>query len=117
MAGTEGYLMAVMAVMLVATFATRALPFLFLRRLAEHPGFLAFGRRLPAAILTILVIYSLAGTDLQVPPYGLPELLAGAVTLVVHAWRRNALLSIVAGTGLFMLLQQSGWLAHLPGAA
>jgi predicted branched-subunit amino acid permease len=26
----------------------------------------------------------------------------------VHLWRRNALLSIAAGTGLFMWLQQSG---------
>jgi branched-subunit amino acid transport protein AzlD len=111
MEDAQGYLIAVMLVMAAATIITRALPFLFLRSLAEHPEFMAFGRRLPAAILAILVIYSLSDVQLVEPPHGLPQLLAGGATLLMHAWRRNALLSIITGTAIFMLLQQSGVLA------
>ena len=107
---STSYLIAVMLVMALATFITRALPFLLLRSLAEHPQFLAFGRRLPAAILAVLVVYSLSDIELSTPPHGLAHLSAAGLTLLLHAWRRNALLSIIAGTALFMWMQQSGWL-------
>jgi branched-subunit amino acid transport protein AzlD len=39
-------------------------------------------------------------------PYGLPELIAAAVVIVLHLWRRNTLLSIAVGTFVYMVLVQ-----------
>lgn len=106
--GAEGYLILVIAVMTAATFATRALPFVLLRRGAEHPLVIYLGRYLPPAVMSLLVMYSVKDVAFATAPYGLAHLLAIAVTAGVHLWRRNALLSIAAGTGLFMWLQHSG---------
>jgi branched-subunit amino acid transport protein AzlD len=37
---------------------------------------------------------------------GLPELVGVAVTVAVHGWRRNAVLSILAGTAACMILSK-----------
>ena len=47
----------------------------------------------------------LAGASL-VSVHGLPELLALAVTGVIHGWKRNSLLSIGCGTLFYMVLVQ-----------
>lgn len=39
---------------------------------------------------------------------GLDAILAGALVVIVHLWRRNALLSIAAGTATYMLIRQTG---------
>lgn len=105
------YLLLAMAVMTAATFATRAAPFWLLRPHSQHPLVLHLGRYLPPAVMTLLVMYSLKDVPLLSAPYGLPHWLAIGTTAAVHLWRRNALLSIATGTGLFMWLQQSGFLA------
>ncbi|MGD8710662.1 MAG: AzlD domain-containing protein [Ectothiorhodospiraceae bacterium] len=102
--GTDVYLILAIAGMTVATFLTRALPFLVLREGADHPLVLYLGRYLPAAVMTLLVIYCVKDVEFLSAPYGLPQLAGIGVTAAVHLWRRNALLSIAAGTGLFMLL-------------
>lgn len=106
--GGEFYLILAIAVMTVATFATRALPFLLLRDLAERPVVLYVGRYLPPAVMALLVIYCVKDVEFTATPYGAGHLLAIAVTAGVHLWRRNALLSIAGGTGLFMWIEQSG---------
>lgn len=59
--------------------------------------------------MTLLVAYSVRDALLTFPPYGVPHtLLAVAVTALLHLWRGNMLLSIGAGTALFMGLQRSG---------
>jgi branched-subunit amino acid transport protein AzlD len=39
-------------------------------------------------------------------PFGIPELLGCAAVAILHIWKRNTLLSIGAGTVLYMLLVQ-----------
>ncbi|MBR5016592.1 MAG: AzlD domain-containing protein, partial [Spirochaetia bacterium] len=36
----------------------------------------------------------------------LPELIAMAVVSITYIWKRNAILSVIAGTALYMLLVQ-----------
>jgi len=103
-----GYLIAVILVMAAATFLTRLIPFVALRNRGGHPLLMFLGRYLPPAVMTILVLYSLKGVDLSAAPHGAPELIAVAATILLHLWRGNALLSIFAGTGLYMYLVQSG---------
>lgn len=107
----QRYLILAIAVMALATFATRALPFLLLRGDARQPLVLYLGRYLPPAVMTALVIYSLKDVPFAAVPHGAPQLLAIAVTAGLHLWKRNALLSIGVGTGLFMWMTQSGFLA------
>ena len=40
-------------------------------------------------------------------PYGIPEAAAVLVTAALHVWKRNNLLSIGAGTVLYMFLVQA----------
>ena len=64
------------------------------------------GHVLPAAMMGLLVVYCLKGVTLTAAPYGIPELIGVAVTAGLHLWRRNTLLSIAAGTVVYMVLVQ-----------
>ncbi len=101
------YLAGFIAVSALATFLTRATPFLFLRRHAEHPLILHLGRYLPAAVMALLVIiFLLRSAHWQAPMFGLDALGPSLLVVVLHLWRRNALLSIIGGTLSYMLIQQ-----------
>jgi len=102
------YLVAALLTTLVVTFALRAAPFLVVERLRESRVVAWLGEKMPVGIMVILVVYTLRGTTFSAVPHGIPEAIALAVTVGLHVWRRNALLSIVAGTltyvGLLALL-------------
>ena len=104
------YLLAVIAVMAVATFLTRAVPFVALHHLRDHPMLLFLGRYTPPAVMTILVFYSLKDVEFASPPFGAGTVMAAAITVGMHLWRRHPLLSIAAGTAAYMGMLQSGWL-------
>ena len=91
------------AVMSVVTILLRAAPFLVFEKKA--PAYIIYlGRVLPAAIIGMLVIYCLKDINLLSAPFGAPELIAGLLVVGLHAWKRNILLSILAGTASYMLL-------------
>ena len=92
-------------VMAAVTVLLRALPFLVFRK--KVPAFVLYlGRVLPPAIIGMLVIYCLKDMTVTSPPFGAPELIAGALVVLLQAWKRNALLSILGGTAAYMLLIQ-----------
>ena len=103
------YLAAFIAVAALATFATRIIPFLFFERHTEHPLIKHLGRYLPAAVMALLatVFLQRSGNWSAAVP-GLDAILAGALVIAVHLWRRNALISIAAGTATYMLIRQTG---------
>ena len=55
----------------------------------------------------VLPVYSLKGVSLVSPPHGIPEFLAILVIVLLHRWKHNTLLSIAAGTAVYMLLVQT----------
>ena len=84
----------------------RFLPFLVFRK--KIPAYITYlGRVLPPAIIGMLVIYCLKDTAVTAAPFGAPELIAGALVVALQAWKRNALLSILSGTAVYMLLIQT----------
>ena len=94
------------AVIAIATFATRALPFLFFGS-RDPPAMLAvIEKNLPPMILLLLVIYCLKDVQWLAAPYGVPELFTIGVVAGLHFWKRNAMLSIFTGTALYMVLVQ-----------
>lgn len=102
------YLIAVIAVMTAATFLTRVLPFVLLYKVADHSILQYLGRYLPPVLMVLLVIYSFKGEDLISWGF-LPELAGLAAVLVLHLSMRNALVSILGGTGCYMVLVQMGF--------
>ena len=91
-------------VMAITTMLLRFLPFLVFGK--KTPGYISYlGKVLPQAIIGLLVIYCLKDISLLKYPYGAPELIAGAFVVVMQAWKRNAVLSILAGTILYMIIR------------
>lgn len=89
------------------TFATRVTPFLIFPKGKEIPEIIRYlGRVLTPAVIGMLVIYCLKGTSFAELPFGIPEVLSVLVTAGLHVWKRNNLLSIGAGTVLYMFLIQ-----------
>ncbi len=100
------YMLVVIAAIALATFATRALPFVFFSS-REPPELLStIEKNLPPMILLLLLIYCLKDVQWFQPPYGAPEIFTIVSVTALHVWKRNAMLSIFAGTGLYMLLVQ-----------
>ncbi len=94
------------AVMSLGTILLRFLPFLVFRK--ETPPYISYlGRVLPSAIIGMLVIYCLKDVSFASFPHGLPELIAGGCVVGLQIWKRNALLSILAGTAVYMILVQA----------
>jgi len=94
------YVLGALAVMFVVTVALRAAPFLALSAL-KNSAFVDFlGRTMPAGVMVILVMYTLRDVGQST---WLPATVGLAGTIAVHLWRRNAALSTVVGTGLYLV--------------
>ncbi len=90
----------------LATMATRFLPFLIFSRKKKTPAFVQYlGKALPSAIFALLVVYCLRNTDVSAH-FALPEVIAIAATVLLHLWKHQMLISIAGGTILYMLLVQ-----------
>ena len=91
----------------VTTFSTRVVPFLIFPKGKEIPKVVQYlGKVLTPAVIGMLVVYCLKTTPVMEAPHGIPEAIAVLVTAGLHVWRRNNLLSIGAGTILYMVLIQ-----------
>ncbi|MGW1270851.1 branched-chain amino acid transporter permease [Streptomyces sp. NPDC002491] len=98
-----GYTIAAVLVAAAVTWTLRALPFAALTPLRESGAVQYLSTRMPAGVMLILVVYCLH--DLPVTETRAPAPLAAlAVTIGLHLWRRNALLSILGGTATHVIL-------------
>ena len=95
------------ALCVAGTMLTRFLPFLVFSPKKETSRYIQYlGKALPCAIFGMLVIYCLKNVSLVSGSHGLPELIAIAVTIALHLWRKQMLLSIAGGTACYMMLVQ-----------
>lgn len=98
---------ATIALCALGTMLTRYLPFLVFSAKKPTPRYIQYlGKALPSAIFGMLVIYCLKDVSLFSGNHALPELVAIAVTVALHCWKRQMLLSIAGGTVCYMLLVQ-----------
>lgn len=100
---TPGMVWAVLIPVAIVTFALRAIPFAFKRLLRDSPLLDFLGVAMPVGVMTVLVVYSISGAS-EAPGGVLAALIAAALTLGLHAWRRSMALSILAGTACYMVL-------------
>ncbi len=99
------YIIIVLILSALCTYLLRALPFLIFRGDKPLPGWLErLGDLLPTAIMAVLVIYCLKDGILHPGDTGIPCLVAAAAVIHSYRWKHNTLLSIAAGTAIYMLL-------------
>lgn len=94
-------------VIAAVTIALRFLPFIIFPEGKPVPEKIKYlSGVLPPAVMGMLVIYCLKGINVFAWSFGLPEIIAVAVTVLIHLWKRNTLFSILAGTVSYMVLIQ-----------
>ena len=100
--------MIVIAVIGLAVLATRIVPVLIFGRGEQVPEFILYlGRVVPYTAMGLLIVYCLRDMPVLDAPHGLPEIISLTVVTVTYLWKRNTILSVVAGTALYMFLVQS----------
>ena len=95
------------AIISLVTAALRFWPFLIFSDKRKTPPFVErLGAVLPYAIMGMLVVYCLRGTDFLSTTHGIPEIAAALSVVILHVWKRKTLLSICGGTAVYMVLIQ-----------
>lgn len=90
-----------------ATMLTRFLPFVVFHGTKPIPQKVTYlGNALPSAIFAMLVVYCFRNVDVTTAPFGAAEWIACAITILIHIYKRNTLLSMFVGTVSYMLLIQ-----------
>lgn len=95
------------AMVVLGTVLTRALPFLLFPAGKTTPPYVRYlGKVLPPAVFGLLVVYCLKNVSLFAGSHGIPEAVSILTVTVLHLWKRQMLLSIAGGTACYMLLVQ-----------
>ena len=82
------------ALCVLGTMTTRFLPFLVFGEKRETPKYIQYiGKLLPSAVFGMLIVYCLRNVDFLGGVHGIPEIIAIVITVVLHLWRRQMLLS------------------------
>lgn len=106
-----GYILAIALTAAAVTILLRSIPFLLFREGKELPPVIRYiSKMLSPAMIALLTIYCF-GCHLREQPlaehgFGLAEFTAGAVVVALQLWKRNPLLSILAGTAIYMIFVQ-----------
>ena len=102
------YSVSIITAVAVTSYFLRAFHFLVLNKKnkAVEKYMMYLGKVLPPAVIGILIIFCLKDTSIVNSPYGIPEMLAVAVVVLLHVWKRNSLISILGGTVFYMYLVQ-----------
>lgn len=92
----------------VGTMITRFLPFAIFKNANSSSSYISYlGQVLPYSAIGLLLVYCLKGVDISTPAHGLPEAITVIFIAAFHYFKENALLSIGAGTVLYMVLVQA----------
>ncbi|MBO1306295.1 AzlD domain-containing protein [Enterococcus sp. 669A] len=93
------------SMVVLGTLITRGLSFFMFPANRKTPEIIIqVGELLPAAILGMLVIYSLRNVNVADLTELLPTILAAAIVVVVHTVKRNMMLSVFSGTFVYIVL-------------
>lgn len=95
---TTGYILAAILVAAGITFLLRLLPFGLKKALAGSELLDALSHWIPLGAVALLAIYAVAKINYSSFATAAPYLAGLVVTVGVHLWRKNMVLSMVAGT-------------------
>lgn len=92
---------------ILGTMTTRFLAFIIFPEGKTPPKFITYlGTVLPYAVIGLLIVYCLKDAVFSYY-HCLPEAIAIGFIIILHKWKKNTLLSIAAGTILYMFLVQT----------
>lgn len=95
----------IIAVASIVTLILRGAPFIIFGGKRKTPAFVSWlGKVLPYSVMGMLLIYCMKDVSFVAAPHGIPELIACAITALLHVWKRNSLLSIGVGTVSYMII-------------
>lgn len=104
---TDLHIWVSVAVIALVTAVIRFLPFMIWSGNRKTPKIIEkLGRVLPYAIMGMLVVYCLKDVNFTNASGFLPPLIACLVVSILYVWKRNTLISIIAGTICYMVLVQ-----------
>lgn len=99
--------MMIIIVVALGTMLTRALPFIIFNDPSKKPALVDYlGKVLPYSIMAMLVVYCLKDINFFNSNHGLPEIIAVYITIIIHLFKNNTLLSIIIGTISYMICVQ-----------
>lgn len=99
---TDWRALSVILTISIVTIALRYTPILLMKNL-ENNGYLRFlGERMPPGVMILLVLYTLKDQDLTRYPYGLPELVALSLSVLIYWITKNSLLGIGVGLATYI---------------
>jgi branched-subunit amino acid transport protein AzlD len=96
------YILSAIAVAATITFVLRAGPFAVIAPLRSSRVIRDLARWMPGGLMAILLAYLLRGKAHESAAHAALAVVALAVVVSLHWWRANALLSILAGTALYV---------------
>ena len=86
---------------------TWILPVLIFGRGEKVPAYILYlGKVVPYTAMGLLIIYCLKDVPVLESPHAIPEFLALALVSLTYLWKRNTILSVVAGMVVYMALVQ-----------
>lgn len=101
---SSGYIIIALLIMTAITFGLRLAPFvLFSSKGKTHKLIHYLGKVMPAAMIAMLIVYSIRHINLLRFPSGISELIALGVVVFLHLWKRQYILSIIGGTVVYMI--------------
>lgn len=98
------YILSGVLISAAITWTLRAAPFAMLAPLRKSELLAYLGERMPVGIMLILAAYTMRDLELADLASGPSALAALAVTIGLHLWRGNAMLSIFVGTAVNVAL-------------
>ena len=102
------YIWSSIAISALVTAGIRFLPFVVFGGERKVPKTVEkLGNLLPYAIMGMLVVYCLKNVSFTSISGFVPSLVACFVVGALHIWKRNTLLSIIAGTVCYMFMVQA----------
>ncbi len=104
----DRYIAMLVVVAAVVTWALRALPFAVLAPMRHSAIVQYLSIHMPVGVMVMLMIYTLRPGAEAGGVHLLWLGMAVAVTAGLHIWRGQALLSIVAGTTVYVALMSTG---------
>lgn len=104
---TDTHFLLSVAIMAIGTALLRFLPFIIFNGKKKTPKIIEkLSKTLPFAVMGMLVVYCLKDVTFTDISGFVPQLIACLIVGLLYIWKRNTLLSIIAGTVCYMLLVQ-----------
>lgn len=86
------------------TIFLRAVPIFVVRSFKDNELLMFLSKKMPIGVMCLLVVYTLKGENYFVKPFGLPLLIACALSIILYLKYRSAILSIFGSLFVYLII-------------